>query len=196
MSRKIEYEKRVLIDEVQYQKILHFFQKKYSDHKIIEQTNYYFDTNLFDLKAKGSVLRLRKLLEESPELTLKIKGRKGDLEINQNLTSKDENILLMRNIIPEGEIKEYLLNEGFLLPSFHMLGSLKTNRMEIKINDYLVVIDKNEYLDICDYNLEIEATSINRAETILLELCDFFGLEYKKDYSSKSSRLFKLLKLK
>lgn len=196
MSRKIEYEKRVLINEDQYQKILHFFLEKYADHRSFEQKNYYFDTYSFDLKTRGIVFRLRKMEKRCSEITLKIKGLNGDLEINQILTSEEEKHLLSKNEIPEGEIKDYLFHEDFLLPSFNLLGSLKTNRMEIRIDDYLIVIDKNEYLDICDYNLEVEANSIIRAESIILELCHSFGLEYKNDYSSKSSRLFKLLEIK
>lgn len=196
MSREIEYEKRVLINEDQYQKILHFFLEKYPDHRSFEQKNYYFDTFSFDLKTRGIVFRLRKMEKEHPELTLKIKGSNGDLEINQILTSEEEKNLLSKNEIPEGEIKNFLSHEDFLLPSLDLLGSLKTNRMEVRIDDYLIVVDKNEYIDVCDYNLEIEANSIIRAESIILELCHSFGLEYKNDYSSKSNRLFKLLGIK
>jgi len=196
MSREIEYEKRVLINEDQYQKILQFFLNKYPDRQIFKQTNYYFDTNSFDLKTRGIVFRLRKMEKEDPELTLKIKGSNGDIEINQVLTSKGEKSLMNENEIPEGEIKDYLSHKGLLLHPFHLLGSLRTNRLEIYVDDYFIVVDKNEYLDICDFNLEVEANSIKRAESIILELCGFFELEYKKDYSSKSSRLFKLLEIK
>ena len=193
MSREIEYEKRVLINEDQYQKILHFFLDKYPDNRCFKQTNHYFDTPSFDFKVKGIVFRLRKSVKKPAELTLKIKGSNGDLEINQNLTSKEEICLFNEKTIPEGEIKDYLWKRGLLFSSLNLVGALETCRMEAKINDYLIVIDKNIYFDICDYNLEIEAESIKRAESIILELCDFFGLEYKKDYSSKSSRLFKFL---
>ena len=196
MSREIEYEKRVLINEDQYQKILHFFLDKYPDNKCFKQTNYYFDTSFFDLKARGIVFRLRKSIKETTELTLKIKGSNGDLEINQILTSKEEICLFNENTIPEGEIKDYLLKRDLLFSSLNLVGSLETYRMEAQINDYLIVIDKNIYFNICDYNLEIEAASIKRAESIILELCNFFGLKYKKDYSSKSSRLFKFLEKK
>lgn len=196
MSREIEYEKRVLINEDQYKKILRFFLKKYPDYKSFKQTNYYFDTCSFDLKNKGIVFRLRKTKKEYPILTLKIKGSNGDLEINQVLTSKEKKCILNNIEIPEGEIKDYLSHEGLLIYSLHLLGLLKTKRMEIKFDDFLIVLDKNEYLETCDYNLEIEANSIKRAESIILELCDFFGLKYKKDYSSKSSRLFKYLEMK
>jgi uncharacterized protein YjbK len=196
MSREIEYEKRVLINEDQYKKILRFFLKKYPDYKSFKQTNYYFDTCSFDLKNKGIVFRLRKTKKEYPILTLKIKGSNGDLEINQVLTSKEKKCILNNIEIPEGEIKDYLSHEGLLIYSLHLLGLLKTKRMEIKFDDFLIVLDKNEYLETCDYNLEIEANSIKRAESIILELCGFFALEYKKDYSSKSNRLFKLLEIK
>ena len=196
MSREIEYEKRVLINEYQYQKILHFFLDKYSDNRCFKQTNHYFDTPSFDLKSKGIVFRLRKSVKKPAELTLKIKGLNGDLEINQNLTSKEENCLFNENKIPEGQIKDYLLKRGLLFSSLNLVETLETCRMEAKINDYLIVVDKNTYFDICDYNLEIEAASIKRAESIILKLCDFFGLKYKKDYSSKSSRLFKCLEMK
>lgn len=196
MSREIEYEKRVLINEDQYQRILHFFLKKYPSHRSFDQTNYYFDTKSFHLKTKGIVFRLRKTAKVGPEMTLKIKGLNGDLEINQKLTSKEKYSLLNEIEIPKGEIHDFLSNEGLFFPSLHLIGLLKTKRVEVIIDDYLIVLDKNEYLNICDYNLEIEANSIKRAESIILELCDFFELEYKNDYSSKSSRLYDLLKIK
>ena len=100
MSREIEYEKRVLINEDQYQKILHFFLEKYPDRQIFKQTNYYFDTYSFYLKSKGIILRLRKT-EKNAELTLKIKGSNGDIEINQILTSKGEKNLMSKTEIPD-----------------------------------------------------------------------------------------------
>ena len=67
--------------------------------------------------------------------------------------------------------------------------------MEAKENDYLVVIDQNIYNGIIDYDLEIEASSMKRAKEAILNICERFKLEYKKGYTSKSSRAFQTRKV-
>jgi len=193
MSQNIEYEERVLLIKEQYDQILNYFLPQYPNHRFIEQTNFYFDTKSFELKKQGIVFRLRTIQNHATELTLKIKRENGDVEINQNLTYSQELNMLSNIMIPEGEIKEALTRVNTRFYLLALIGSMKTKRYEISRDDYLIVIDENSYFGIVDYNLEIEGSSMEKANCLILELCEQFHLSYKKDYSSKSSRLFHTL---
>ena len=69
-----------------------------------------------------------------------------------------------------------------------LITTLKTERIEIMFQDYLFVLDKNYYRGKIDYNLEVESDSEKRAVSCLLQIIEPFGVEYKKDYISKSKR--------
>ncbi|MFA7032388.1 MAG: CYTH domain-containing protein [Bacilli bacterium] len=193
MSRNIEYEERVLLTKEQYDAILTFYTREYPHHHFIEQTNFYFDTKEHELKKQGIVFRLRTILNHHTELTLKFKKERGDAEINQFLTYSQELNMLSTIQIPDGEIKEALTHISIPFNLYTRIGSMKTKRLEIAKEDYLIVIDENTYFGITDYNLEIEGPSMKKAKEILLQLCNIYHLTYKKDYSSKSSRLFHYL---
>ena len=196
MSREMEYEKRVLLNKEQYEELVSFYLSRYPNQHFINQTNSYFDTFSFTLKNRNIVFRLRNIGDQKMELTLKIKKTEGDEEITQRLTYFEGENVLSSLRIPEGEIKEMLLMIGISFSEYHLIGSLKTKRLEIPFDDYLVVIDENSYFGIVDYNLEIESSSKNRAKSILLDICQSFDFEYKKDYLSKSSRLIEQVKNK
>ena len=68
------------------------------------------------------------------------------------------------------------------------ITSLETERIEIKFDNYLFVLDKNKYSDITDYNLEIEANDINVANEVIKKYCTEFNVQYSKEYKSKSRR--------
>ena len=63
-------------------------------------------------------------------------------------------------------------------------------RLEIEKDNYLLVIDKNVYNDITDYNLEIEANdSIESAKKILSDYIKKFNLtHYNEKYVGKAHR--------
>lgn len=194
MSREIEYEDRVLINKEEYEEIVSFFLSRYPNHHFLEQTNYYFDTLEYSLKNSHIVCRLRSILNKKIELTLKIKQEKGDIEITSVLTYNQEANLLSHFEVPEGDVKKALLAIGIPLDKYKMIGSLKSKRLEISEDNHLIVIDMNTYGDIVDYNIEVEAKSKEEATKQILLLCQQFNLKYKKDYSSKSSRLFNSIK--
>ena len=112
-------------------------------------------------------------------MTLKIKGDNGDIEINETIENHPE-------------IDKEL---DYQFAKYHPIVSLKTNRLEVKIDDYLVVIDQNIYNGIIDYDLEIEASSIERAEEVIVKICQKHNIEYKKEYLSKAARAFQTIKL-
>ena len=48
----------------------------------------------------------------------------------------------------------------------------------------------NKYNGIIDYDLEVEASNMDRAKEVMANICQEYKIEYKKDYISKSSRAF------
>ena len=67
-------------------------------------------------------------------------------------------------------------------------NTLKTKRLEVNFEDYLLVIDKNFYNNKIDFNIEVESTSRELAQKYLIETISKYGITYKKDYVSKSRR--------
>ena len=169
--KNIECEDRVMVTFDQYRRLLAHFVARDPHFHILEIENTYLDDDKLSLKNSHRVLRIRKSNNEI-ELTLKIKGENGDLEINET---------------PEKhpEIDKMLNNE---FDKYHPIAKLNTSRVEVRIDDYLVVLDMNKYNGIIDYDLEVEANTLKKAKKVVKSICHSFGLKYKKDYHSKSSR--------
>ena len=184
----MEYEARVMIDESKYLEIKNSFLNKNPNHIELTNINHYFDNDDLYLTKNHMVLRLRKINEKEHELTLKIKQEKGDLEINYQLTSSQANELLENNIFSECEILNELRSKGIEIKDLKLVTTLKTERLEFHYPNYLFVIDKNYFNGKVDFNLEVESDSKNSAISILKSIISDFGVEYKKDYISKSRR--------
>lgn len=178
--RSLECEKRAMLTFDQYKRLVADYIGKYVDYKIIDIENIYFEDDNFSLKANHSILRKRIIDGNKEELTLKIKGDKGDIEINETMESHPE-------------IDKEL---NYKFNNYHPLTSLKTKRIEIEIDDYLLVIDQNFYNGIIDYDVEVEAPTIEKAEKVILDICDKYGVIYKKDYPSKTFRAIASMKNK
>jgi len=195
MSEK-ELEERVMINKNQFLEIEKYIQENFHNVKTIYQKNRYFDDKEGTLQKIHTVLRIRSFKStQERELTYKVKGEDGDLEFNQNLSHYWFYQITRYSRFPEGPVKERLLQDGIDLSSLKMLIDLRTRRMEVKFDNYLLVLDVNLYNDICDYNIEIESdVSKKHAKEIILKYCEQFGLEYKDNYISKSRRAFNSLK--
>ena len=184
----MEYEARVMITENQYSSVLDYYTRQDKNiHKLVN-LNYYYDDDKMTISNSHNVLRLRSIDEANHELTLKIKGDNGDIEINRPLTSKQLNEFMNQINISDVEIINQLKQIGVDLENLKLIAKLKTERVEIQEEDYLLVIDKNYYNDKIDYNLEVESTSKSIAIERLKQVIEPFGIEYKKDYISKSRR--------
>lgn len=171
--KHVEYEERVMISKSNYQKIVEDIKSTYINYRSLEIENTYLDNDDFFIYKSKKMLRVRTINNKDKELTLKIKNKDGScIEINETL----ENHPLID--------KE--LNNQF--SKYKPIASLKTNRIEVQIDDYLLVIDENKYSDITDYDIEIEAESQQKALQILLKYCDLYHLEYNPKYKSKSHR--------
>lgn len=183
-----EYEARVMINEEQYLNIRKHYLSSAYQYELIENENYYFDTNDLKLTNSHKVLRIRKINDQKFELTLKIQQADGCLEINQSLTSKEKDKLIERFDLSESKIKDELLKLNIALSEIKYITSLKTERVEVKLNQCLLVIDKNYFRDRIDYNLEVESDTESHAKSQLFSIIKEFNIKYKKDYINKAKR--------
>ena len=160
-----EFEARIMLTDDEYLSIVSFYMKLFPNKHFIQNTNIYYDSEDLFLRKQGITFRHRIINDVSSELTIKIKGKDGDTEINDKL-----------NIYPINEYK--------------VIATLYNRRLEIEYEDHLLVIDKNSYGDIVDYNLEIEAKdNIDTAHKRLKEYIKKFHLSLiNQKYQGKATR--------
>ena len=185
-----EFESRVMLTEQEYLDVVSHFMKMYPNNHFLQNNNIYFDTGDLFLKNNHITLRIRTINDVRSELTLKIKGQNGDEEINDDITLKEKEAIIKEKIFPNGNVKNYLLSLPIPLSNYDNIVSLYNRRLEIQFDNHLLVIDKNEYNSIIDYNLEIETKEdINLANKLLGEYIKKFNLSLSKQkYHGKAHR--------
>lgn len=191
MARAVkEFESRIMLKESEYLDIVSFYLREFPNKHFLKNTNIYFDTDDHYLKNNHQTLRLRIINDSKFELTIKISNKQGDDEINDALNKKEVDALLNDAIFPEGDVRRYLSSLPYSIDSFHQIVVLNNLRLEIVYEDHLLVIDKNNYNGITDYNLEIESQeSINSAIKQLESYIKQFHLTRGEEkYVGKSHR--------
>ncbi|MBE6132980.1 MAG: CYTH domain-containing protein [Erysipelotrichaceae bacterium] len=191
MSSNIEIEAKVLLLKDEYNAIIE--KLNLQKYRKIKQTNHYIDTPDRYLKKNGIALRIREKDEEF-ELTLKTPLSEGLLEKNENISWRDFENLSERQIFPDGNIRKFLLILGVKVSDLKVLTSLCTERIHVEFEGFGLALDKNIYSNIVDYELEVESSSIERAqqeiENILNE-CDIKNFSFNK--VSKQARALNAL---
>ena len=163
-----EFESRIMLTESEYFEIVSHYMRLYPNKSFLKNVNVYFDTEELDLRKRHITLRVRIINDTWCELTAKIKGMKGDDEINDDINLIQANELIKEGKFPDGNVKSFLLTLPYTLDLYKQIAILNNLRLEIENEDHLLVIDKNIYGDNTDYNLEIEAKdSIEKAKTLL-----------------------------
>ena len=153
-----EYETRIMLTESEYFEMVSHFMRLHPNKQFLKNTNIYFDTEDLFLRKNHITFRIRIINDVKSEITIKIKGANGDDEINDSLTGKDVELFLKERYLPNGGVKSFLLSLPYTFDAYKEITTLYNVRLEIKEDDHLLVIDKNIYNDITDYNLEIETT--------------------------------------
>ena len=185
-----EYESRILLTEEQYLKMVSYFLNKKINRPFIQNTNIYLDDADLNLQKNGMTLRIRIINDAHSELTLKEKNVLGDNEYSDDILQKDIDLILKKGIFPEGVVKNKLISLSRPLSSYQELTRLYNRRLEIRESDHLVVIDKNTYGDVVDYNLEIETDeSVVKAQEWLNFYIEKFNIEKGEEkYIGKAHR--------
>ena len=192
-THNFEYEERAMLSSDEYESLMKYYQNL-EGAKYFSQVNHYFDSKDFILKNNMILLRARIIEENIYELTLKTKEDKGTLETNKIITYKKFMKLRDCSKVPSKEIRRRI-KKVMSIKNLKYIGQLKTERLEYKENDYLIVIDKNYYGDVIDFNIEIEAQSKKEAKKILESVSKKFSIKVSDNYMSKSKRLFHYLSL-
>lgn len=136
----MEFERKRLVTKEKYEKMVTELLNVGSATEFI-QINYYYDTTSFDMLKRNETVRIR--LKDNG-LNLEHKLHKAYINGTRVCEEKSKPIKeLPKSVI----IQQY---EMFLI------GCMTTLRTNFKINNYLVSLDKNYYLGIIDYEIELE----------------------------------------
>lgn len=194
MQSNIEIEAKVLISKEEYDALLKYLHLE--RYKKVEQTNHYVDTEDQQLRQNDIALRIRETNEFT--LTLKTPLSEGLLEKNQIISWREYSELEDSNIFPQGDIKNFLEICGFNTLELKVLASLKTNRVELELDDGLLCLDENIYGPnrcLVDYELEVESTSMEKAEETASKILKEVGItNFKFNTHSKQSRAIASIK--
>lgn len=186
MQKDTDVEFKSLLTETEYLKLLDYFNNSKSD----VQTNHYFDTKRFSLKAINASLRVR----ERDNLELTLKRKKGyNIDIKSVEITKEE----FDELVSTGVVtKEPLATDLQALIKDQKLVnflSLKTLRYYVPYGNGILNIDKSEYLGICDYEMEYTGKSYHQGKIDFIKIISDFGIQYKKS-EKKIKRAFNALK--
>lgn len=188
MAKQLEIEFKTLLTKEEYQKLI----ERFSNYKGNYQTNYYFDTPCFTLKATDIGLRVR--VRDSYELTLKRRKHYSIIETNKIISKEIFEEFLENGIVPDEEIRNEIAG---IIGNQKLVNfmSLTTYRVNVPYKNGLLAIDKCEYLGEVDYELEYEATSYEQGKREFVEIVNEFGVKYKKS-EAKIKRAYAALRKK
>lgn len=186
MQRSLEVEFKSLLTKEEYERLADMFKGSRSD----VQTNHYFDTPRFSLKALDSSLRVRE--RDSLELTLKKKKGYAMQEYTLPITEEMFEEIKQTGVIPDSELK----NELAPLIGEQKLNnflSLSTLRMMTQYKKGVLFLDKSTFCGVTDYELEYEAKNYIEGKKEFIELITELQIQYKKS-EKKVLRAFKAFK--
>ena len=170
VNQEIEIEFKNLLNKEEYERLLRTF--NLNDDMPVKQINHYLDTNDFQLKSHGCALRIR---EKNGTYTLTLKQPKdeGLLETHQQITIVEMASIMKGNSIPFGSILSILTSEYHInVDHIKYFGSLTTFRFETKFESGLLVLDKSEFLDETDYELEFEVSNYDIGQAQFKQLLE------------------------
>src|SRR5690625_1804650 len=153
MQQEVEIEFKMLLTKEEFQ----LLQTNLPFPKaVIEQTNYYFETDQFHLKQKQCALRVRKK-NSSYTATLKEPHLQGILETHDPLTEIEAINWINGNIDQDKHTIRKLKQKGIPIHTLVYVGKLHTLRKEFKEEDICYFLDCNTYNEKVDYEIEIES---------------------------------------
>lgn len=171
---------RSLITESDYLRLVGRFSEYGFDH----QTNHYFDTSRFTLKAMQSSLRVRDR-DGKLEVLLRIKKRYDNVDYSEEISAEQFEEICNKGIVDLEKIGSQLAKsiENQRVKKFL---SLSTQRIRVRMKDGLLFIDKNEYLDITDYEIEYLTLSSPRdGRNQFIEILNDLNINYQKGENRK-----------
>ncbi len=190
-----EFEVRSMLNEDEFYEISSRIMHLEKDIYVITQLNQYFDTDDFKLSDAGVILRIRTVHGKGTFLTLKKKTKSEEecKEYTQTLSYNQHYNMVKHNVFPKGNAITALNRElqKLMIPlsDIHYQTSLKTKRIQANLDEVTnYCVDRNEYDNVVDYDIEVESTSKEEAKKLLEELAKKYNFEISKEYVVKSKR--------
>lgn len=177
-----EFEKKILLSKEEYEKLR---QHPLLCTQPIIQTNYYYDTDDLKFNAIGTTFRIR------------AKDGKFTAEIKHHTCGEQSDEIVC-------DICDRYNDQLFKNMGAQLKGELKTDRISNEVfGSVKLMLDANRYLEINDYELEVEyiPESEQMAISLINEFSHFLGLESQNSLLkrvgsglNKSNRFFNRLK--
>lgn len=187
MQKATDVEFKSLITKDEYDRLIETFK---DISKTDEQTNHYFDTARFSLKALDTSVKVR----ERDDLSLTYKNKKG-----YNVTVKTEIITpeKFKEIKETGiiDIPEMAEDITKLIKDQKLVNfmSVSTHRTYLPYLSGILNIDKTTYLDVTDYEIEYATKSFHQGKEEFIQIINDLQIQYKKS-DKKIKRAYSRLK--
>ena len=173
MAKDITAEFKTLLTKDEYDLLY----EKFKEHSGNLQTNYYFDTKRFTLKATDAVLRVK----SRDGLTLTLERKKGYnfIRIDEEITEEQFKHFIETGEIPSEKIAQEV-NEMIKGQKILNFMNLSTYRISIPYKKGKLSLDKCEYVNTVDYELEYEVTNRNIGKLDFIQIIKDYNIVYKK----------------
>ena len=178
MYSNVEIEFKCKIDEKTYEKLIN---KLDLGNRIFEQTNFYFDTPEKTLLNQKLVLRIRKKSENYYKITLKSQSVHETFEKHVLLT-KEKALDMLSNGF---DTNEYFDFSYFVTHQ----ATLINHRASVIHESGKLFLDKSEYNNTTDYEIEYEAIDYSKGLQIFNKFLENENIPFVKS-KKKSERAF------
>ena len=172
----IENEFKIMLTKEQYEKLSEIY-----DFKTIVQVNHYYDTDDLQMSARHITVRVREL---DGRFFLQMKLPTGvehsRVELSRELESLPETL----------SAKELTGLSGVECPAVKHIGTLKTTRSIRQFDGGEIDLDRSEYFDKTDHELEIEFTDEHAARAMFSEITELLGVSPGADVCTGKVRRF------
>lgn len=174
-----EIEFKSAVSEETYNRMLKLFDL---EDNVFKQTNYYFDTDNFDLYNQKIVLRIR---QKGDRFKVTSKSQSGNAAFESHVILTKEQALKM---IDEGFNAKDFFEELDYIVTFK--ASLDNYRVSTHYEDGLLFFDKSVYHNITDYEIEYEYHDYDQGKRIFEVFLEKQNIELKPT-KRKSQRALK-----
>ncbi|HJA40853.1 MAG TPA: CYTH domain-containing protein [Firmicutes bacterium] len=184
MKYELEIEIKNLLTLDEFMQLCHYFQL--NEHHFTPQINFYFETQEAELKKRKAVLRIRQK-ENQFTLTLKQQAKHGIHEYHLTLTHREAQQIIAGE--KHSKIQEILgqIQAENLHPQY--LGQLETFRAHCSYKDGIIFLDKSNYFQHTDYEVEYEVKNYETGMKDFIQLLKKTHIEIKP-VQSKTERFY------
>lgn len=171
-----ETEIKAIIDKETFERVAEYFKWE----SVKEQTNSYYTDSSSTLKKNGITFRIRTVNDVNKIQIKKHQKTDSALQISEESEFEIDNI-------PEKFTAKEVFELTGIEKEVFLLGALTTLRHSLFYCDGVeICLDKSDYLDVTDYEIEVEYT--NEIPPQLKEKLLELGVSFEKKASGKCSR--------